>query len=129
MANLVDPKEYSLDQAFLQPCARTVDSSFDLLKLVDALFRSMKQYLVNSLELPKANLIDLKNYFKRLYKIMRELEFIEGLIHEHLSGANTWVLQKCPDSMIQYFYKVFELFQTALIKLIREARLSLSLDD
>ena len=129
MANLVDPKEYSLDQAFLQPRARTVDSSFDLLKLVDALFRSMKQYLVNSLELPKANLIDLKNYFKRLYKIMRELEFIEGLIHEHLSGANTWVLQKCPDSMIQYFYKVFELFQTALIKLIREARLSLSLDD
>jgi hypothetical protein len=129
MANLVDPKEYSLDQAFLQPRARTVDSSFDLLKLVDALFRSMKQHLVNSLELPKANLIDLKNCFKRLYKIMRELEFIEGLIHEHLSGANTWVLQKCPDSMIHYFYKVFELFQTALIKLIREARLCLSLDD
>ena len=110
MANLVDPSAYSLDQAFLQPRTRTLDSSFDLLKLIDFLFRNMKQYLMSNLELPKADMVDIKNSFKRLYKIMRELEFIESLIHQHLSGANTWVLQKCPDSMIRYFYKVFDLF-------------------
>lgn len=62
------------------------------MELVGTLFKNMKQYLVKNLEFPKANIVDTKNCFQRLYKILRELEFIEDLFHKQLSGENTWIL-------------------------------------